>query len=96
MLILGYAEAQTKPTPKYGGILRNVETAGAPGSFGWPPEAIGNDALNMRPALEYLVREDKHGNSLSLASNSLESRSRQEVYHLYPKKGSQISRWIRL
>jgi peptide/nickel transport system substrate-binding protein len=61
MLILGYAEAQTKPTPKYGGILRNVEAAGAPGSFGWPPEAVGNDALGMKPALECLVRQDSMG-----------------------------------
>ena len=61
MLILGYAEAQTKPTPKYGGILRNVEMAGAQGSFGWPIDAIGNDSLNMRPVLEHFVREDKMG-----------------------------------
>jgi len=54
MFILGYAEAQTKPTPKYGGILRNVEMAGAQGSFGWPPDAAGTDGVlftNMAPAV---------------------------------------------
>ena len=61
MLILGYAEAQTKPTPKYGGILRNVEAAGPAGSFGWPSRAIGNDALAMQPAVESLVRQDNLG-----------------------------------
>lgn len=59
---ISYPEiAASQEKPQYGGILRNAEGAGAPGSIGWPPSAVGNDALGMKPVIECLVRQDNMG-----------------------------------
>jgi len=61
LIILMTCLVQAQGTPKYGGVLRNVEGAGPPGSIGWPPMAVGNDALGMKPVLECFIREDSQG-----------------------------------
>jgi len=63
LLVLAAYPAKAEPTPKpqYGGVLRNVERAGPPGCIGWPPKAVGNDALGMKPVIECLVRQDNMG-----------------------------------
>ncbi|MBN1255511.1 MAG: ABC transporter substrate-binding protein [Deltaproteobacteria bacterium] len=80
LLLVGGYPAHSQDKPQYGGILRVVEGAGPRGCIGWPANAVGNDALGMKPCIEYLVNQDNMNKILPcLATDWKVARDRKSI-----------------